>query len=76
MMFFPTKLTEIKERTERNDVFVDESYIDLEADLVQLGEAAFDREFEAIYAKMLRIGTSNLGPTIANRPRGENCPVQ
>jgi hypothetical protein len=68
LLFFPQKLADL-------GVLGDNSFASLEDELKALGEDDFDSEFEKVYAKMLRIGTSNLGPTIANRARGENCPV-
>jgi hypothetical protein len=76
MMFFPETVERLRqENPQREDIRVDNTYDDLEDDLVNLGEEEFDEEFEAIYEKMLRIGTVNLGATIANRAKGGNCPA-
>lgn len=73
MMFYPSALARIVERTGDNTVTVDDSFTSLEADLTALSAAEFDAEFERVYAKMLEIGTEGLGSLIQNRPKGGQC---
>jgi hypothetical protein len=78
MMFFPKTIAKIQNccvSPGQLPLTVDMTYDALEDELIKMTEEEFDREFEAVFVKMLRIGTSNLGPTIQNRPKGANCPV-
>jgi hypothetical protein len=75
-MFFPSTVEIVKTRTNNPDVEVEVDYTELEADLLALTELTFDEQFEAVFAKMLRIGTDGTdGATIANREKGPDCPA-
>ncbi len=74
IMFFPSVVAKVNAANNAT-VVVDDEYAELEAELTQMEEESFDSKFEAVFAKMLRIGTTGLGGTIANRPKGEGCPA-
>jgi hypothetical protein len=71
MMFFPKALGGLGDAS----VTVDNTFDGLEDNLKALSENAFDAEFEAVFSKMLEIGTQGLGAQIANRPKGGECAV-
>jgi hypothetical protein len=73
MMFLPSAVQRVKDRTAET-INVENTYVVLEERLSSMNESRFDNQFEAIFAKMLLIGTTGLGANIANRPKGDQCP--